>query len=481
MSTTSIAGSSNDKDNILDDIYKPPHQRIYDKNVSEQKQIQKQQEKQQETIHKLRIELIQAYSQVVDSSNEINELIVKILNLSRKKENSEKLKNEFDKKCSYICELKDKLSSYNVRNVNKKLKRKENKILKLSEALEKNSKENHERLNLVLNENDMLDKQIDELNQNLQKLKANKIKYIKLKSYYKNKAAELKEAESKHTNEVKQMQTEITELQKAIETLHDEQTEQGKERLEMFSKGRYKDEVRQVYMDILGMGIPMNKCADIIKTVLKNLVDTDVDRLPQKSLASILAVEAQVLAQAQAAEAILNSTTNCLHLDGTKKKFTEYSGFQVTNERGPFSLSHQIMPSGDADSYLKTTNKTFDELAESLAENEDDQKVISASLKSKINCIMTDRHVVNKSYLKLLEKEKLNAIGVLEINRDKTERERENEAHIHPLYCGLHILPNMPSAALKGLMNFEKEKGVSNPSGLIHPISISFFIALRKI
>ena len=67
------------------------------------------------------------------------------------------------------------------------------------------------------------------------------------------------------------MQTEITELQKAMETLHDEQTEQGKERLEMFSKGRYKDEVRQVYMDILGMGIPINKCADILKTVLKKL------------------------------------------------------------------------------------------------------------------------------------------------------------------------------------------------------------------
>jgi hypothetical protein len=57
--------------------------------------------------------------------------------------------------------------------------------------------------------------------------------------------------------------------------------------------------------------------------------------------------------QAQAAEVMLGYDNNCLHLDGTKKRFTEYGGFQISTEAGSFSLSHKVMPSGDADSYLQ--------------------------------------------------------------------------------------------------------------------------------
>jgi hypothetical protein len=78
------------------------------------------------------------------------------------------------------------------------------------------------------------------------------------------------------------------------------------------------------------MGVSVNHCQNVIKSVLKNLTNIEVDRLPQKSLASIIAIEAHVLSQAQAADAMLRQQGNCLHLDGTKKRFTEYSGFQVS-------------------------------------------------------------------------------------------------------------------------------------------------------
>ena len=100
-------------------------------------------------------------------------------------------------------------------------------------------------------------------------------------------------------------------------------------KLELFNQGKYKDEVRQVYMDLLSMGVSVNHCQNVIKSVLKNLTNIEVDRLPQKSLASIIVIEAHVLSQAQAADAMLRQQGNCLHLDGTKKRFTEYSGFQV--------------------------------------------------------------------------------------------------------------------------------------------------------
>jgi hypothetical protein len=94
------------------------------------------------------------------------------------------------------------------------------------------------------------------------------------------------------------------------------------------------------------------------------LTNIEVDRLPQKSLASIIAIEGHVLSQAQAADAMLRQQGNCLHLDGTKKRFTEYSGIQISTEEGTFSLSHRIMTCGDEGSYLKATNDTFFELAE---------------------------------------------------------------------------------------------------------------------
>jgi hypothetical protein len=37
-------------------------------------------------------------------------------------------------------------------------------------------------------------------------------------------------------------------------------------------------------------------------------------------------------------------------------------------------------------------------------------------------------------------------------------------AHINGLFCGLHILQNMATAALNGMKTFEKANNVSNPN-----------------
>jgi hypothetical protein len=52
------------------------------------------------------------------------------------------------------------------------------------------------------------------------------------------------------------------------------------------------------------------------------------------------------------------------------------------------------MPCGDASSYLKATNDTFFELAESIDPGEN-QEETAAKLKMGIKSIMTDRHVVS--------------------------------------------------------------------------------------
>jgi len=95
---------------------------------------------------------------------------------------------------------------------------------------------------------------------------------------------------------------------------------------------------------------------------------------------------------------MLGYDNNCLHLDGTKNRFTEYGGFQVSTEAGSFSLSHKVMPSGDAGSYLEATTETFSELAESLSEENNEKNKLEAKLLMSVKSIMTNRHTVNKSY-----------------------------------------------------------------------------------
>ena len=148
------------------------------------------------------------------------------------------------------------------------------------------------------------------------------------------------------------------------------------------------------------------------------MTNIEVDRLPQKSLASIIAIEAHVLSQAQAADAMLRQQGNCLHQDGTKKRFTEYSGFQISTEEGTFSLSHRIMPCGDEGSYLKATHLkaiivyNFSEgVPQNITEiNDNVCKVMNASRKRKTR--KTDVSPVKKVPKVTFEIDKLYAIAL---------------------------------------------------------------------
>lgn len=146
------------------------------------------------------------------------------------------------------------------------------------------------------------------------------------------------------------------------------------EKLESFQDGNYKSEIRQVYMDLLSSVVSTEKCETVVRAILDNLLDVQVDRLPQISLASIMAIEAPILSQAQAAEAMLQYENNCLHLDGTKKRFVEYGGFQISTEIWSFSLNKKAMPSGDACSYIEATKETFTKLAESVSADQNEKR-----------------------------------------------------------------------------------------------------------
>ena len=73
----------------------------------------------------------------------------------------------------------------------------------------------------------------------------------------------------------------------------------------------------------------------ILKTTFKNMVNVDLDKVPQKSLAATMLVETEALSKMQVFEEIEKGDQNILHIDGTTYNI---GGFQVSTGSGTYSL-----------------------------------------------------------------------------------------------------------------------------------------------
>ena len=62
--------------------------------------------------------------------------------------------------------------------------------------------------------------------------------------------------------------------------------------------------------------------------------------------------EMNLLSKARVREAMLDSTNNVLHTDGTKYNFKEVGSFQVTASSGSYTYGIEDMFSGEAQSYF---------------------------------------------------------------------------------------------------------------------------------
>ena len=150
-------------------------------------------------------------------------------------------------------------------------------------------------------------------------------------------------------NEVQVLKQQVEYLENEREELNERIDElMGEREIQLFKNGRYVNEIRMVYYDLLSMNVSIDNCKHVVKTVLETLTNRQIDRLPQKSVAATMMVEARLLAQMQASEAMLQGDRNVLCTDGTKLRFEELSSWQVTTESGSYSLGMEDMLSGSA-------------------------------------------------------------------------------------------------------------------------------------
>ena len=93
------------------------------------------------------------------------------------------------------------------------------------------------------------------------------------------------------------------------------------------------------------------------------MVNVDLDKVPQKSLAATMLVEIEALSKMQVFEEIEKGDQNILHIDGTKYNFEEIGGFQVSTGSGPYTLVLENMCSGEAQTYLDTFKNISEDMA----------------------------------------------------------------------------------------------------------------------
>ena len=105
-----------------------------------------------------------------------------------------------------------------------------------------------------------------------------------------------------------------------------EKTDFGKiNTIETFKGGKYSDEIRQVYYQMLCGNVSVGNCGDLLKKILK-MANIDVDRVPGKSLAAEMLAEMEILSKGHLHKEVMKGSTNILHIDWTKYKFNEIGG-----------------------------------------------------------------------------------------------------------------------------------------------------------
>ena len=229
----------------------------------------------------------------------------------------------------------------------------------------------------------------------------------------------------------------------------------------------YSDQIRLVYMKLLSLGVSVAKCSDVVRTVVNGITDLEIEKLPAKSTTSCFQSECETVAQMHVADVMMQNRDMTLSLDGTKKKFKEYGSFQIThstptssinaNGKETLSIGIQEMARGDTDSFLNTLSSVLKDLAETFSDDSETISEISAQMLVNIKNLMTDRHVVNKALKEKLEGFRKDLFEKHLKDFSTLPKDQQDQlVELHGLFCGLHVLANLGTAASKALKIYEE-------------------------
>ena len=117
--------------------------------------------------------------------------------------------------------------------------------------------------------------------------------------------------------------------------------------------GRYNDPLRATYQDLVMIGVSIINTDKVVRTILTNFTNMNIECLPKTTLARLMYTESRRLSQLQVAEGLLEDygrSCRTLHTDGSSKFGKHYGTYDVvTYQRQTLTAGIREVSSGDTE------------------------------------------------------------------------------------------------------------------------------------
>ena len=283
-----------------------------------------------------------------------------------------------------ITDLTKKMGKVSIRNVNKKLRRREGQIAALTEEVKKRKRlsahlkrvqSNAERYRINLHNTKKKSGSVaDEVQQLEKKILAMEESIDTRAEVYVQEVAGLKDALDSTRDEYDTLVGRVNDLESAcLETKE--------------HKMKYLDNIRQCCMELLSLNVGVLNVEPIIRSVLQHCAGFSIKELPQKATLVRMLAEMKGIAYYQLAEMLSKEENLTLHSDGTTKFGEHYYSFQISTPTTSYSLGLAEMSTGSASHVLETFQQVLSDVEVAAGPK------AGAIILSKIKNTMSDRPV----------------------------------------------------------------------------------------
>ena len=334
------------------------------------------------------------------------------------------------------------------RNDKKKIERRNKQI----QVYKKEAKEKQKALFQAEVQLTAKERSICELKRNIDRI-SHRASYWKLKCENIKQASEqelvdtvanTQEIQSKLTGEIDELEEEKENLQEIVQEL----MTINKENIVAFEGGKYVDNIRACCFELLSLNVGVQNVKLVINTVLKNIAQKTVDRLPSKTTLCNMMLECLTLAQAQLGEELTKESADfyTLQTDGTTKFGDHFGTYDISTEESTFHLGIRQVFSGSAQTTLDTLLEIVDDL--DIVCGALGSAKVSGKILTKIKNTMSDRHTAEKLFSKMLSDYRADILPDVVSNWEAlSEDEKEQLTRMNNFFCGLHFVVGIAEAA----------------------------------
>ena len=231
-----------------------------------------------------------------------------------------------DKMAEQMKTYQEKLSRYNVRNVNKREKRAKERVHELREVNTTQAKEIENLKSEVeekVDEHSALKCQVGSLRNDKLKLQKH-ISQIKRRKSNRVKKADILIATNEY--EISRLRSKIEEHEREIKRFETINDLMENDTVVTFEDGKYISEMREVIMSLITVcNVSVNRVNSVISTVMQKLAGKLPSHLPSHGIVCRILAKAKFIAQTQICESVVTTSDllsgkgACLHSDGTTK------------------------------------------------------------------------------------------------------------------------------------------------------------------